>query len=420
MIHLNQLLLWPSIGSILPYTRTWLPNNCYCSLSTVLFTLLYHLYHIHTNLHNNTKMNIQQYESPERNQNNGWFHRGKGFTTTKWLELLDQYHELVLAYKYLTKTDIANKLKISITSVTKLIDMYNSGGNVPDSNRGHGIKGVGSLIGFRQIHHDFIYTLFLENPSRPREGYVEELEKEFGITVSKSFITKWFKHIGKYKGTMRQTSKFPQRKFTEEIHAKLECYIDLIRQVDDHCRLVFADEKPMKEIDIYGKIRRDPITGDVYSHVCNGANVKNRFNILAAVSVKEDVDYNCEHLILEETANAMTFQYFVKHLCEIGFLRENDIFIVDNCTIHMQGDNIDLPDVLWEVFRIVMIPLPPYYAELNPTEFVFNYLVSILKRDRARYISDTNELFVNKIGTAIDSISRNLIVKEYKHCGYLK
>jgi len=32
-------------------------------------------------------------------------------------------------------------------------------------------------------------------------------------------------------------------------------------------RLVFADEKPMREADTYGKARRDPFTGKVPYHV---------------------------------------------------------------------------------------------------------------------------------------------------------
>lgn len=43
-----------------------------------------------------------------------------------------------------------------------------------------------------------------------------------------------------------------------------------------HRSVVFADEKPMNEIDIFGSTRRDLLTGFVYKQNCN-ANLKNRY-----------------------------------------------------------------------------------------------------------------------------------------------
>ena len=286
--------------------------------------------------------------------------------------------------------------------------------------RGHNRHGVGSIRNFTREHNEFLYWLYTENPSRPREGYVVEFYNHFNIQLSTSFITRWFKKIGKYKAVFRKTSIFPPNKFSHENHQKLQTYLHLVNQLNDQRRLVFADEKPMKEIDIYCNVRRDPFTGAVPYNVSRNANSKNRYNILAAVCMKEDVDRNCEHVILEETSTAQTFQTFVRYLVEVGFLIENDVFVVNNCTIHMHGENEELQASLWNELGIVMIALPPYYPELNPTEFVFNYLVAILKRDRVRCGVNCNESFVNTISNVIDGISYELIEKEYKHCGYLK
>ena len=74
-------------------------------------------------------------------------------------------------------------------------------------------------------------------------------------------------------------------------------------------------------------------------------------------------------------------------LLEVGTLTRGDIFIVDNCTIHMNGDNIGLQDALKNTHGIWMIPLPPYHPDLNPTELVFNGLLQRLSAQRSRYHS---------------------------------
>ena len=95
--------------------------------------------------------------------------------------------------------------------------------------------------------------------------------------LSTSFITRWFNEIGTYKAVFRKTSIFPPNKFSNENHIKLTNYINLINEVTDRRRLVFADEKPLKEIDIYTKVRRDPMTGFVPYNISRNANSKNRF-----------------------------------------------------------------------------------------------------------------------------------------------
>ena len=55
----------------------------------------------------------------------------------------------------------------------------------------------------------------------------------------------------------------------------------------------------------------------------------------------------------------------------------------------MQGENWYLQDHLFECLGILMIPLPPYHPEINPTELVFNTLVQRLRSKQARSSSST-------------------------------
>ena len=50
------------------------------------------------------------------------------------------------------------------------------------------VKRVGSKKGIMIKHHTFIFTLYLENPTLPNVGYCEDMEKEFGMVLSSSFV----------------------------------------------------------------------------------------------------------------------------------------------------------------------------------------------------------------------------------------
>ena len=164
-------------------------------------------------------------------------------------------------------------------------------------------------------------------------------------------------------------------------------YLTFICHVKMHKRIVFADEKPMKDQDIYSLVRRDPITG-IVPYNKGKANSKNRWNILCAVTIKRRV--RCvEYLVFDATTDSSLFHKFVEHPIEEGTLQPGDIFVVDDCSVHMQGENRYLQDHLFECLGILMIPLPPYHPELNPTELVFNTLVQRLRSKQTRSSSST-------------------------------
>jgi head-tail adaptor len=83
---------------------------------------------------------------------------------------------------------------------------------------------------------------------------------------------------------MRKASKFPNAKNSPRVQRELRLWLQFRDEVDNHKRIVFADEKPLKEIDIYGTVRRDLVDGHVPYHKMN-ANSRNRNNILAAVTL---------------------------------------------------------------------------------------------------------------------------------------
>ena len=162
-------------------------------------------------------------------------------------------------------------------------------------------------------------------------------------------------------------------------------------------------------------MRRDPRNGIVRPIACN-PNSRNRYNILAAVTVKGDKA--CEALLLESTADSHLFFAFVNHLIRIKFLIPGDIFVVDNCSIHMNWENRDLQELLQEKCNITMIGLPPYHPEFNPTEYVFNYVTQIMRSTAMRSTAFTTEEFEQKLINVLNTIPYSFVLKTYRKMGY--
>lgn len=106
------------------------------------------------------------------------------------------------------------------------------------------------------------------------------------------------------------------------------------------------------------------MTGKTSEHRMN-TNSKNHYNILAAVTIKAGVRKLVDWVVLQTCTDTSLFCQFVCILLENGILSRGDILIVDNCSIHVQGDNIGLQEELFHTHGILMIALSPYHP---PTE----------------------------------------------------
>ena len=175
----------------------------------------------------------------------------------------------------------------------------------------------------------------------------------------------------------------------------------------------------MKEVDIFPRVRKNPLTG-VSSKNISTSTSKNCFNILAAVNLKGGQVPPVYYHVLEECTTSAIYLEYVKKLIESGVLSPGNFFIVDNCSIHYQGDSSGLPDALWELYGIRFVALPPYSPELNPTELVFNALVQRLKSERARHIALDAEDFKDAIKIEMASFDLLDVIRMYTACGYLK
>ena len=354
-----------------------------------------------------------------KNQNGGFYINGQSFSEKDWYRIVAIYDSTLKNEGKCSIRQLAKLSNVSNFSAAKAIKFYKQG-RIEFKKQGNPLVGLGSRSGLNFNHHRYIYTLYLKNPARQIEDYVDKFFDEFSILLSPSFISKWFQKAGPYKGTFRGTSLFPEAKATPRVLALLNEYLAFIVEVADQRRLVFADEKPMKAKDLFGKVRRDPLTGITPHHSNDAANRKVRYNIFAAVTTKPWAPRSVNSLVMEERGDAFLFREFVMHLIEEGTLEEGDIFVVDNCSIHFKGENRDLEVELWNQFQILMLLLPPYHPELNPTEFIFAYLVMEMRIKNTRKNVQNEEEFIEMMELTLDELQYETVWAQFEHCGYLK
>ena len=370
---------------------------------------------------------MQGFSNVSLNSNGGYYENGKPFSDSKWASIFSINETEIKDGGSCTIRRLAELACISTKSASKTIDLFESGiATSPKSTRGNSLRGVGSLLGWQMQHHAFLYDLYRDNPSMPVDGYVEEFLRRFGMTISKSTVERWFRTIGPFKGTMRVTSRYPSGRNSWTTIQILRNYLAFILSVHDHSRLVFADEKPMKEVDVYMLVRRDPVSGNTPNHTIDSANSKNRYSILAAVNVKGGNIPPVQAVLIEKCTDSSIFLQFIRTLLDSGVLQRGDIFVLDNCTIHMYGDNVGTQQYLFEEFGILMITLPPYHPDFNPTELVFNTTLQRLSARRARYKcwriplgnSFRDISFKQCIIFELDNFTRNDILSFYHSQGY--
>ena len=149
------------------------------------------------------------------------------------------------------------------------------------------------------------------------------------------------------------------------------------------------------------------------------ANSKNRYNILAAVNIKGGEVPPVQSVVIEETTNAAIFLQFVKLLLETGVLNAGDLFILDNCTVHYQGDNVGLEETLMEMFGVRLVTLPAYHPEFNPVELIFQLVFQRIRSNRSRYTALSNSDFVEEIKNEMYNFDLLDVIKNYSKQGYM-
>ncbi len=75
------------------------------------------------------------------------------------------------------------------------------------------------------------------------------------------------------------------------------------------------------------------------------------------------------------TNDATMFSDFVYLMVVDGFLRNGDVLVIDNVSIHWYGELAVLEEILWEDYKILIVCMPARSPELNPIKLMWNILV---------------------------------------------
>ncbi|MEG1426396.1 MAG: transposase [Oscillospiraceae bacterium] len=113
--------------------------------------------------------------------------------------------------------------------------------------------------------------------------------------------------------------------------------------------------------------------------------------------------------VFEGTLNK---ELFAEYVCFqlAPSLEENDIVILDNCSVHHSKL---VCDVLQEC-GITVSYLPPYSPDFNPIELMWAYIKNILKRLKAR----SSDNLISSIDEVLSLVTSDLITAWFDHCGY--
>ena len=152
------------------------------------------------------------------NQHGGMYRQGVAFDCTKWASIIQRYEREFQEHGSCSAGRLASLTHVSKRSAKKAIDHYHNGYSIVPIRgpHGHGYSSVGSLTGMTPEHHVFLFQLYMTNPCQPLVGCTSEFFERFGLIVSKQLICRWFKEIGPFSGSFRETSAFPPGRWNDE------------------------------------------------------------------------------------------------------------------------------------------------------------------------------------------------------------
>jgi transposase len=101
-----------------------------------------------------------------------------------------------------------------------------------------------------------------------------------------------------------------------------------------------------------------------------------------------------------------------------GFLRNGDVLVIDNASIHRYHASAVLEEILWEDYKILLIFMPARSPELNPIELMWNILVQRLRRVplTGRHILERNALAAKD---SMDTFAHSEVASCYQKCNYI-
>ncbi len=193
-----------------------------------------------------------------------------------------------------------------------------------------------------------------------------------GKLVSWPTICQWFLKANRIKGNVQMLNQVPVDKLKPDNVLRAVEYAELIDMLPT-INIKFADEKHLKGQEVFNRYGwRCPLTGELEPVIVD-PDFRNLHTIIGCCGIAPDAlpFYFWMH---DGTNDAFTFSEFVYSMVVDGFLRNGDVLVIDNASIHCYRDSAVLED------KILLIFMPAHSPELNPIELMWNILVQHLRR----------------------------------------
>ena len=121
-------------------------------------------------------------------------------------------------------------------------------------------SGPGSKTLDDEINGFVLYSLYQKQPTRSLASYVNWLFYYTGTIVSRSTVSRYFRHGFPVRGGLCKPNLIPYDKFRPKNIEKAKEYIRILARLDPR-RIKYADEKSLKGRAIFNKkARRDVVT----------------------------------------------------------------------------------------------------------------------------------------------------------------
>ena len=225
--------------------------------------------------------------SPKINQFGGYYENGKAYSACRIAECIDCYHSFAInngrpptVKEFMVEARIGGK-----DLACKIINKIKYNIDIPSLSTGHRREGVMSIIDPNMEIQLFMYSLYLEWPSRPIRSYKMRVSEKYNISLSDGTISEWFTRNDRFKGVfVSKKCTFSVLKYNSvnmEYYAEYKQYFSSIY----HNNVLFTDEKSFIINDLLKlRQRRDPLTGIVPDFIHPvGINMRKRYNIFCTI-----------------------------------------------------------------------------------------------------------------------------------------
>ncbi len=187
--------------------------------------------------------------------------------------------------------------------------------------------------------------------------------------------------------------------------------------VADHVNIKFANEKHLKGQELFNQNGWDcPLTGELKPIIVD-SDFCNSHTIIRCCGIAPDAPpfYFWMH---DGTNDATMFSDILYLMVVDGFLRNGDVLVIGNASIHRYCKSAVLEEILWEDYKILIFFMPARSPELNPIKLMWNILVQHLRRVQltGRNTSERTPLAAKYI---MNEFTHSQVASCYRKCNYI-